>query len=97
MSVHHAACRFSITVQTDDLAALHMLRGLCQHCESGRYKQIAWGGTGAKDWRRNGHRVVFRFTRSVDRDAFQSHARLLLTTAWTVVSTDDNDPATPRR
>jgi hypothetical protein len=27
---------------TTDVAVLQMLRALCQHCESGKYKQIAW-------------------------------------------------------
>jgi hypothetical protein len=43
MSAHHAACKFSVTVTTTDVAVLHLLRALCQHCESGKYKQIAWG------------------------------------------------------
>jgi hypothetical protein len=41
MTAHHAACRFSATIEKDDIAVLHMLRGLCQHCESGKYKQIS--------------------------------------------------------
>jgi hypothetical protein len=48
MGAHHSACKFSATVMTTDVAVLHMLRALCQHCESGKYKQIAWGGTGAR-------------------------------------------------
>jgi hypothetical protein len=51
MSSYHDACRFSATLQTDDVAVLHMLRGLSQLFESGTYKQIAWGGTGVKQWR----------------------------------------------
>lgn len=40
----YRACHYSVTVQAADLSVLHMLRGLAQHCESGSYKQIAWGG-----------------------------------------------------
>lgn len=97
MTAHHAACRFGVTIRTDDIAVLHMLRGLCQHCESGKYKQIAWGGTGAGDWEDNGKEVTFRFTDPADRNSFLSHAERLLPGAWHVVATDDNDPATPRR
>jgi hypothetical protein len=97
MTAHYAACRFSATVRTDDIAALHMLRGLCQHCESGKYKQIAWGGTGERDWRRNGNKVTFRFTQPADRHNFLSHAGRLLPGVWLLIATNDNDPATPRR
>jgi hypothetical protein len=97
MTAYHAACRFSATIRTDDIAVLHMLRGLCQHCESGTYKQIAWGGTGADDWRRNGKEVTFRFTDPADRDGFLSHAGRLLPGVWVLAATDNNDPATPRR
>jgi len=78
MGAHHAACKFSATVMTADVAVLHMLRALCQHCESGKYKQIAWGGTGEADWRKNGNEVTFRFTRQADRDSFLREAQRLL-------------------
>jgi hypothetical protein len=97
MGANYAACRYSVTVRTDDIAVLHMLRGLSQLCESGTYPQIAWGGTGADDWRRNGKEVTFRFTAPTDRNAFMAHGRRLLPGAWTMVATNDNDPATPRR
>lgn len=97
MPANYAACRYSVTIHTDDIAVLHMLRGLCQHFESGPYKQIAWGGTGAGDWKRNGNKVAFRFTDSADRKRFLSEAHRLLQGHWTELSTDDNDPASPQR
>jgi hypothetical protein len=39
-------CRYSITCYTKDLAVVHRLRALCQHCEKDCRPQIAWGGTG---------------------------------------------------
>ena len=97
MTAYHRACRFSATIRTEDIAVLHMLRGLCQLCESGRYKQIAWGGTGADDWLSTGKQATFRFTDPVDSDRFLTHAERLLPQAWLLVATDDNNPATPRR
>ncbi|GIE96358.1 hypothetical protein [Paractinoplanes rishiriensis] len=97
MGAHHAACKFSATVMTADVAVLHMLRALCQHCESGKYKQIAWGGTGEGDWRKNGNEVTFRFTRQADRDSFLREAQRLLPGLWHLVKINNLDPATPRR
>jgi hypothetical protein len=97
MGTHHAACRFSVTVMTSDVAVLHVLQALCQYCESGKYKQIAWGGTGEGDWRRNDGEVTFRFTREVDRDSFLSEAQRLVPGRWHLVKTDNQDPAIPRR
>ena len=97
MGVHHAACRFSVTVRTTDAAVLHVLRALCQYCESGKYRQIAWGGTGERNWQKSDNKVTFRFTRAVDRDKFISEATRLLPGHWLLVTTNDHDPATPRR
>ena len=35
MAANYEQCRHSVTVRTNDLGVLHMLRGLAQHCESG--------------------------------------------------------------
>lgn len=80
MSSNHDACRFSATLHTEDIAALHMLRGLSQHFESGVRKQISWGGTGADDWRQNGNQATFRFTDPGDRQGFLADAARLLPT-----------------
>ncbi|PZF83551.1 hypothetical protein [Jiangella anatolica] len=96
--VDYEACRYSVTVRTDDPAVLHMLRGLTQQCESGRFKQIAWGGTGERDWAVADHEVTFRFSAPTDRSRFRSEARRLLPDgSWTELRSDDNDPATRQR
>ncbi len=96
MGTHHAAYRFSVTIRTDDIAVLHLLRALCRHCESGKYQQIGWSGTGEGDWRKNGHEATLRFTRAENRTSFIAQANLLLPGLWRLVATNDQDPATPR-
>ncbi|GAA4562765.1 hypothetical protein GCM10023176_05190 [Micromonospora coerulea] len=97
-SADYAACRYSVTLKTDDLAVLHMLRGLTQHCYSGRLPQISWGGTTAKSWRLSDGRATFRFSTSADRSQFLREAeRLLPAGTWKLEGTDDNDPASPQR
>jgi hypothetical protein len=94
----YRACHYSVTVSAKDLAVLHMLRGLSQHCESGTYKQIAWGATSAHEWAAAGSEVTFRFSSPVDRTLFLSEAsRLLIAGSWSEIRTNDSDPATRRR
>ena len=94
----YAACKHSATLEVADEAVLSMLRGLAQHCESGAYPQIAWGGTKVNHWLAAGKRATFRFTRTDDRELFIKEAtRLLPSDAWKLTGTSDNDPATPRR
>lgn len=94
----YLACKYSVTVEAADLAVLHMLRGLTQHCESGTYRQISWGGTSAAEWKKERGQVTFRFTRPQDREQFLAEAARLLTAGtWSQVRTSDDDPATPRR
>jgi len=98
MVADYASCRFSLTVKTDDPSVLHMLRGLSQHCESGPYKQLAWGGTTTKSWQVQGGQVTFRFSRPSDRDKFHREAgRLLPGGSWHEVARSDSDPATRQR
>ncbi len=97
MPANYAACRYSVTVHTDDIAVLHMLRALCQLFESGSYKQIGWGGTGAGEWKSNDNKVTFRFSAPADRDRFLSEANRLLPGHWSEISTSDTDPAAPQR
>ncbi|CAM3165513.1 hypothetical protein DFJ75_3071 [Williamsia muralis] len=95
---NYAACKYSVTMKISSEAVLSMLRGLAQHNESGSHPQISWGGTKAKDWVVAGRQATFRFTRSGDRAAFLDGASdLLVSGTWSVVRTDDDDPATPRR
>jgi hypothetical protein len=97
-AANYAACKYSVTVRTNEEAVLHMLRGLSQHCESGRYKQLAWGGSTAASWRLNEGRVTFRFSAPADRKLFLREAsRLLSAGTWTLEGTNDNDPASRQR
>jgi hypothetical protein len=80
------------------VAVFHMLRGLSQHCESGTYPQLAWGGITAKSWQESSGLATFRFSLFDDRESLmRDTTRLLPTGMWTLVSTDDHDPARPRR
>lgn len=97
-AANYAACRYSVTLQTDDLAVLHMLRALTQHCYVGQHPQISWGGTSAESWRLSGGRATFRFNAPADRSQFLSEAeRLLPAGSWKSEGTNDNDPASPQR
>lgn len=97
-SADYPACKYSATLRIDDEAVLHMIRGLSQYCESGKYKQIAWGGTKTKSWRTSGGSVTFRFSAPADRDLFLSKAtRLLPAGMWALLGTNDNDPASRQR
>lgn len=97
-SADYVNCRFSATLRTMDPAVLSMLRGLSQQCESGKYPQIAWGGTKAAAWVKADHCATFRFTRESDRASFLSEAsRLLPSGSWHLQRTSGTDPATPQR
>jgi hypothetical protein len=91
-------CRYSITCQTDDLAVVHCLRALCQHCEQDCVPQIAWGGTGEEAWRDAGNQITLRFTNPEYRAAFvREVTRLLPAEIWREVGQIDNDPAKRQR
>jgi hypothetical protein len=90
--------RFSVTVETRDAAVLHVLRALSQYCYGGKYKQIAWGGTGEKQWLADNHEVTFRFQSDSERRRFVAERqRLLDSSLWRVIATDDNNEATKQR
>lgn len=97
MSSDHERFKFSITCQTDDLAVLHCLRSLCQFSEKHPKKQIGWGGTSKVNWRRSSGRFTLRFTDPKYRQHFIDEANRLLSGHWSIISTNDNDPATPQR
>lgn len=97
MSTDHKRFHFSVTCQTDDAAVLHCLRALCQFAEKGKKPQIGWGGTGEADWKARGGRFVLRFTSAAYRKTFIDQANRLLPGRWTLVTTNDTDPATPQR
>lgn len=93
----HQKYHFSATCHTDDAAVLHCLRALCQHAEKGKFPQIGWGGTKQSVWEKDGGKFTVRFTRAEYRQKYLTEARRLLAGHWQLVSTDDNDPATPQR
>lgn len=97
MSAEHEKYRFSATCRTDDAATLHCLRALCQFAEEGKYPQIGWGGTKRSAWHAAGGEFTVRFTSIEFRDIFLNEARRLLVGQWQLVSTNDNDPASPQR
>jgi hypothetical protein len=93
----HKDHKFSITVRTADLAILYCLRSLADYSQETGNTRITWGGTTKDDWKRNGNSVTFRFSRPEYRSGFLSEAnKILPKDTWQSISTDDNDPATPR-
>lgn len=97
MSAEHRKYHYSATCSTGDAAVLHCLRALCQFAEKGKYPQIGWGGTKESAWSTSGGKFTVRFTRAEYRTVFLAEAQRLLNNHWTIISTSDNDPATPQR
>ena len=93
----HADYRYSIKIDSDDLAVVNCLRSLSQYSQESGNNRIPWGGTKDRDWKRDGNSVTFRFTTPGFRDRFEREAkRLLPDHLWSVVRRDDNDPASPQ-
>jgi hypothetical protein len=98
MSDEHAGYRFSVTIQSDDLAVVGCLRALSQFCQKSGNNRIPWGGTRDADWRAAARCVTFRFSTTEYREGFLAEARRLLAAPlWTVIGQRDDDPATPQR
>ena len=98
MSTDHDRFRFSATCRTKDAAVLACLRSLNYYVMEGVAKrQIGHGGTGWNECRAAGYQATFRFTQPGHRQQFITEANRLLAGHWELVSTDDNDPATPQR
>src|SRR5689334_4447258 len=96
MNVKFAQYHFSATLLTSDAAVLHCLIGLSHWAQRGeKHPQIAWGGCGEKAWRSRGGQATFRFTSRERRAEWQAKAAELLGEKWALVSTNDNDPASP--
>jgi hypothetical protein len=93
----HASYRYSITIQSDDLALVNCLRSLSQFSQKTGNNRICWGGTKDKDWERAGHLVTFRFSRPEYREGFVKEIeRLLPDRLWHEDSRSDSDPASPQ-
>jgi hypothetical protein len=94
----HADHKFSITIHTDDLALVGCARALAMFSQKRGNNKIVWGGTKDDDWRRDGHRVTFRFSDPAYREGFLSELRRLLPAdLWSEASRRDDDPAKPQR
>jgi hypothetical protein len=93
----HSDHKFSITIETPELAAVYCLRALSDFSQKVGNRRIVWGGTKDSDWVTAGNRVTFRFSDPIFRDDFTAVAyRLLPPSVWTEVARSDTDPATPQ-
>ncbi|WP_321493326.1 hypothetical protein [uncultured Desulfobacter sp.] len=94
----HYKYKYSITMQSDDLAVVHCLRSLSQFSQKTGNNRITWGNTKESDWKRDGKKVTFRFTTPEYRKFFISEAeRLLPSDSWTISAQNENDPAKPAK
>jgi len=97
MGEHHKY-KYSITIQTDDLAVVNCLRALSQYSQKTGNNRITWGHTKDSDWIRDNKCVTFRFTSPEYRAGFLSEMeRLLPNGLWTEYTRNDNDPARPAK
>jgi len=101
MSDLHREYRFSIVCKVTDkeneLAVLGCLRALCNWANSGRYRQIGWGGSTEKNFARNGY-IVLRFRNDQQRMNFKQKANELLgKRRWSGSDERNDDPAIPRQ
>jgi hypothetical protein len=93
----HGEYRFSATISSDDLGIVNCLRALSQYSQKRGNDRIPWGGTKDSDWRRDNHRVTFRFSsEDYRRDFLTEMGRLLPRALWKEVGRRDDDPASPR-
>ena len=93
----HADYKFSITMQSDDLAVINCMRSLSQYSQKSGNNRIPWGGTKDPDWKCAGNSVTFRFTTTGFRSRFVAECHRLLPPAlWSVVRENNNDPARPQ-
>jgi len=90
----HKHYKFSITVNSDDLAAVNCLRSLSQYSQKTGNNRIPWGGTKDTDWKNDGHHVTFRFTSPEYREGFKSEvSRLLPSNCYTFTEESNCNPA----
>lgn len=93
----HNDYKFSITISSDDIAVIGCLRALSQYSQKSGNNRIPWGGTKNDDWIRDGNQVTFRFTESNYRECFLKEIeRLLPENLWSILNTNDNNPAKPQ-
>jgi len=93
----HADHRFSVTLQTDDLAIVNCLRALAKFSQKTGNNLIPWGGTKDSDWKTAQRQVTFYFSSIAYRDGFLSEvARVLPPHLLKVLGTQDDKAATPQ-
>ena len=97
MSSNHAKYHYSATCSTHDKTVLHCLRAIAQCVEGAEFPQIGWGGTTAAAWKKNNGQFTIRFTAPSYRATYIAEANKLLDKHWTLITTNDNDPASPQR
>ena len=86
----HADHRFSATLSTPDLALIECLRALANFSQ----RNISRESTQERDWRAAGQKVIFGFSRALDRDLFLNEVRRLLPANLVRFDGEsDNDPA----
>ena len=94
----HYKYKYSITIQTDDLAVVNCLRALSQYSQKSGNNRITWGNTKDSDWIAAKNRVTFRFTSPEYREGFLSEIKRLLPEGlWKEFGRSDNDPARPAK
>jgi hypothetical protein len=98
MDSDYTRYHFSATFRTEDEAVLHCLRALCQWAQRDESSpNIGWGGTGNKQWQLENRQATVRFTSIERRQAWINKATELLAGKWTLVKTNDHDPASRQR
>ena len=89
----YADYKFSVTIQSDDIALVHCLRALADFSQKDGNQRIAWEGRGEDDWKLAGEQATFRFTTPDFRGGFLREAgRLLALLPWRIISQSDDDP-----
>ena len=94
MPKSHADFKFSIAINTEDLAVLSCLRALSHFAQQrGNNRMPAFAATD-QIWLRDGHKLTFHFSNPAYRAGFLLEARRLLPiSSFEVVDQNDNDPA----
>jgi hypothetical protein len=92
----HTDYKYSVTIKSEDAPLVAALRGLAWYSQRTGNKQIAWGGTKARDWEKSGHQVTFHFNSEIYRDQFLKEAARLFPQGWTPTDQSNANPATPQ-
>ncbi len=92
----HSDHRFSITMQSDDLAVVGCMRALAKFSQATGNNNIPWGGTKDADWRKSDGNVTFRLSTPGYHDRFRSECDRLLRGDWAEARRSDADPAQPQ-